>query len=233
MRAIIFDFYDTLVFRDEATTLAARRAIADLIDVPLAQLSEVWRRHRNERMLGAIATLEEHLRVVSAELGRELTPAQIAEAARLERDGQRRSVHPYPEARRVLTELRRRGFQLGLLTNTSDVAAEPVWGLGIGHLCDAVVLSHEVGILKPDPRIYQLACERLRVRPAECAFVADGGFGELDAAHELGMLAVRVDQAGQSKDYGTSNYADVTLTNLADLLTLAATWRPLKEAQGG
>ncbi len=233
MRAIIFDFYDTLVYRDEAQTLAARRAIADLIGVPLADLSDLWRRRRDERMLGVIPTLEEHLRRVGAALGRELTAAQLAAAARIERDGQRRAVRPYPSAYRVLGELRRQGFYLGLLTNTSDVAAEPIWGLGIGQICDAVVLSHEVGILKPDLRIYQMTCERLRVQPPECAFVADGGFGELDAAHELGMLAVKIEQARQSKDYGSSTYADVTLTDLADLLAVAAAWRQLGEAKGG
>lgn len=44
---------------------------------------------------------------------------------------------------------------------------------GFAALCDDVVYSHEVGLWKPDARIYALACERLGVRPQEAAFLDD------------------------------------------------------------
>ena len=225
IEAILFDFYDTLVYRDETVTAAVRAAVADLLAVRPDELAATWRRYRDDRMLGIIPTLEDHLRVVVRDLGRQPPPGAIAAAARLEREGQRRAVRPYPATASVLAELRRAGFRLGLLSNSSDTAQEPIWGLGIGQLFDAVVLSHEVGLLKPDPRIYRLACERVGALPSECAFVADGGFGELDAAHDLGMLAIKIEQQGQSKDYGSSTYCDLCLSDLRDLVAVAAGWR--------
>ena len=47
---------------------------------------------------------------------------------------------------------------------------------------DDVVLSCAVGLRKPDPAIYQLACERLGVEPEECLFVGDGANDELAGA---------------------------------------------------
>lgn len=40
-------------------------------------------------------------------------------------------------------------------------------------ICDFILYSHEVGLRKPDPRIFELACERLRLKPEEIIFVDD------------------------------------------------------------
>ena len=63
-----------------------------------------------------------------------------------------------------------RGVKTGLISNS--------WGLGIyerapTELFDVAVISGEVGLHKPQPEIYELACERLEVEPAEAVFVDD------------------------------------------------------------
>lgn len=232
IRAIIFDFYDTLVYRDFAETERSRREIADIVGVPVERLNNLWRRDRDARMLGEIPTLEDHLALLLRELGVEFSAQLIADLARRERDGQRRAVHPYPNTEGTLATLRQLGFRLGLLSNTSDAARIPIEHLGMGRFFDAIVLSHEVALLKPDPRIYLFTCQRLGVEPGECAFVADGGFGELDAAHALGMLAVKIVQEGQSADYGISVYHDVLLSDIRELLALAEQWRNHHSAGG-
>jgi len=55
---------------------------------------------------------------------------------------------------------------------------------------DAWVISHEVGLRKPDPRIYALAAERVGLPPAACVFVDDLG-ANLKPAAALGMATVR------------------------------------------
>ena len=59
-------------------------------------------------------------------------------------------------------------------------------------LIDEAILSCSVGLKKPDPRIYQLACIRLRVSPQRCLYVGDGGSNELTGATEMGMRAVLI-----------------------------------------
>ena len=51
---------------------------------------------------------------------------------------------------------------------------------------DDIVLSYQVGLLKPDPRIFKLAAERLGVEPEECVFVDDDE-GNVQAAENCGM----------------------------------------------
>ena len=57
---------------------------------------------------------------------------------------------------------------------------------------DELVFSCDVGISKPDPRIYEIACERLGVEPAECLFVGDGANDELPGAERAGMTALQL-----------------------------------------
>jgi len=61
---------------------------------------------------------------------------------------------------------------------------------GFPTLVDVIVYSHEVGIKKPDPRIYALVCERLGVQPGEAIFVDDVP-SCVRAAHEAGMHAIQ------------------------------------------
>lgn len=82
---------------------------------------------------------------------------------------------------------RRAGLKTGLLSNS--------WGAGLyprdllDGLFDAVVISGEVGMRKPDPEIFALAVERLGVSAPGCVFVDDHP-GHLKAAQEAGMIAV-------------------------------------------
>lgn len=56
---------------------------------------------------------------------------------------------------------------------------------------DAVYLSYEQGIQKPDEEIFQRCMDSLSVNAEECVYVGDGGSYELEAAEKLGMKAVQ------------------------------------------
>jgi putative hydrolase of the HAD superfamily len=94
---------------------------------------------------------------------------------------------PAPALAAAVLAARRAGIRTGLLSNS--------WGEGryqrdrFGELFDAVVISGEVGLRKPDPAIYLLAAESLGLEPAACVFVDDFSFN-LEPAAELGMATV-------------------------------------------
>ncbi|MHB1131959.1 MAG: HAD family hydrolase [Chloroflexota bacterium] len=232
IRAIVFDLYDTLIFRDEAMTARDRVAIAAVLGVSAADLNRLSRERRDDRMLGVIPTIELHYQQLARDLGAEVTEEAVVEAARLERASLRQSVGLYAQSLPTIQLLRGLGFRLGLLSNASDTAALPLEFFSLVGLFDAIVLSHLEGLLKPDPSIYRLMCQRLAVEPRECAYVADGGFGELDAAHDLGMLAIKVEQDGQSSDYGSSTYHDLLLRDMAELVPLATGWQDAWQREG-
>jgi putative hydrolase of the HAD superfamily len=87
---------------------------------------------------------------------------------------------------------KRAGVRTGLISNS--------WGAGrydrsqFPELFDGVVISGEVGIRKPDPRIYALGAEAVGLAPEVCVFVDDLA-GNLKPARELGMATVHHVQA--------------------------------------
>ena len=58
-------------------------------------------------------------------------------------------------------------------------------------LFDAVIESRHLGIRKPDPKFYQLACERMQVTPSQTLFLDDLGVN-LKPARALGMTTIKV-----------------------------------------
>jgi putative hydrolase of the HAD superfamily len=62
---------------------------------------------------------------------------------------------------------------------------------------DVIVFSAEVGLAKPDRRIYQLALDRLRVQSAEAIFIDDVQ-ENVEAAQAIGMAAIRFENTEQT-----------------------------------
>ena len=88
--------------------------------------------------------------------------------------------------------LRARDVRTGLLTNNAKEFAE-FWRplLPLDELFDDVVDSSEVGMRKPDPRIFQLALERLGVAAQDAVFVDDAA-GNVAGAERVGIRSVLI-----------------------------------------
>ena len=220
LKAVLFDLYDTLAYLTSSVIQEGRRELARLAGVDPEAWLPVWRANARERMLGTLGGMEDQVGLMLRELGSDPSPELVAELAELEHETWRRGARLYPEALPTLRELRRRGYKLGLVSNCSCQAGRVVHHLGLAELMDALVLSCDIGLAKPDPKIFLHACRSLGVAPEECMFVADGAFTELDAAKALGMVAVKIEQAHQSGDYGTSTSFDHRIGSLSEVLDL-------------
>ncbi len=62
---------------------------------------------------------------------------------------------------------------------------------------DVVVESSKIGVRKPEPAFYALACELLGVEPAECVFLDDLGIN-LKPAREMGMTTIKVGEPAEA-----------------------------------
>lgn len=185
---MIFDLWDTLVDFDPVAGRAFQDRVAGRLGRDPDEFAALWLEGRPVRESG---TLREYLlRIGAAE---ELVDELVA----MRRDSTRGLLVPRPGAAETLAQLRNRGYRLGLITVCSEDVPD-VWGeTAFAELFDATVFSCSVGLRKPDPRIYQLACEQLGVQPAEAIFVGDGANDELAGAERVGMRAVLIHRAGE------------------------------------
>jgi putative hydrolase of the HAD superfamily len=91
----------------------------------------------------------------------------------------------------------RPAYLTGILSNSAPEARERERCWGFEQVTDDIVYSHEVGLLKPDPRVFELTATRLGVQPGEIVFVDDGP-GHVEAARAAGWQAVHHVSAADS-----------------------------------
>jgi putative hydrolase of the HAD superfamily len=104
----------------------------------------------------------------------------------------------------MVEAVRRCGERLktGLLTNNFVGFSDGATGAGHPHadvlaLFDVIVESSRAGVRKPDPRFYELACERLGVAPTQAVFLDDLGIN-LKPARAMGMATIKVTDPAQA-----------------------------------
>ncbi len=106
----------------------------------------------------------------------------------------------YTEVKDTLAMLKHRGLKMAILSNGSPrMLAAAVESSGLGEYLDDTLSVDDVGIYKPDARVYQLACERLNVKPAEISFQSSNAWDAAGAAH-FGMRVAWVNRFGQTRE---------------------------------
>ena len=188
MRAVIFDLWNTLVdwAVDDSNTL--REELAASTGHNPERFTALWQETYRLRETGPLDRAFRALGVPDAEIeGHIAARHALTRRALVPRDG----VLP------TLTELRRRGLRLGMVSAcTEEVPA--VWPeTPFAGLFDVEVFSAICGHMKPDPEIFLLAAEGLGVEPGECLYVGDGANDELAGAERVGMRSVLVGHPGK------------------------------------
>lgn len=101
-----------------------------------------------------------------------------------------------PEMLALVADVKRAGYQTGLLTNIFNERRTWLHGIFAAGTMDVVVDSSEVGLRKPEPAIYERLLRMLGREASEVAFVDD--FPEnLEPARAMGMAAILFEDAGQ------------------------------------
>ena len=217
LRVAVFDAYGTLLDVHSAMARHAAR-----LGPEWRQISQEWRIKQIEytwvRSLAGPAQHRDFARLTDEALGVVAASHGIADAALLAdiRQAYRR-LDAYPEVPAMLTRLRERGVPRAILSNGEPaMLAEAVQAARIDGLLDAVLSVEAVGVFKPDPRVYQLACDRFCVPPAAVAFFSSNAWDAF-GAHVFGFRVFRVNRGGQPDEYGLRG----AVAELTDLATVA------------
>ena len=189
--AIIFDLYGTLVgnFSRQAYD-QVQAQMAKILDVPYPNFWHTMGETFRDRSLGINRSFEDNIVEVCRRLNAEVDKAQIEQTVALNYEFTRNSIVPEPKVLAALGLLKRNGFRLGLITNCNANVPLLFPESPLAQYIDIPVFSCEERLKKPERRIYEIACERLKVQPQECFYVGDGSNEELTAAAAVGMLPI-------------------------------------------
>ena len=215
---MIFDLFHTLV---DGAAQDWERAVAEtaaIVGVQPAALLAAY--HDTFRQRQVQWDSEQTMRILAERAGGSPSPAQVARAAAIRRTLARRVLSAVePSTLEVLDTLRAAGYRIGLVSNATADAAESWPGSALAARFDVAVFSCDVGVAKPDPRIYLAATKALGAQPAECYYVGDGADSELAGAAALGMTVIRTIQHNDSDP----SWQGTTVSSLSDLATLLPT----------
>jgi putative hydrolase of the HAD superfamily len=215
VRAVVFDLFGTLI--DDSPPADYGRFLAETaaaLEADPERFAELWDAHDVARYTGPI---EDCFESICGELG--VVDFSPALALRLER--LRGLLVPRPDAVSTLRELRRRGFRVGMISNaSSELSGLWVESAFQPHF-DAVLFSADERMMKPDRRLYARMAELLGVRPAECLFVGDGAYRELQGAAGAGMTPILIRALHDQWEHeGTLGWDGPRIAALSEVLAL-------------
>jgi HAD superfamily hydrolase (TIGR01549 family) len=145
----------------------------------------------HERFLRTLQRLEVAADADAPRLAEELTRVHMAAV---------RSVTWAPAARVAAVERIAQHYRLGLLSNFDDAQCgrEVLADTGVADRFEAVVISAEVGLRKPDRRIFEHICGMMRLAPAEILFVGDTPRDDVLGATGAGMRTAWISKGAAS-----------------------------------
>ena len=222
-KAVIFDLFGTLIknFPWDVSNSLLRRMALELL-APPDDFTALWHAAFDKRMKGVLKNYQACIRHICQQLGAQVQDDRIdlAASTRFELNKQEVTA-PREGAIEVLSYLKANGCKTGLLSNCSTETTLVWENSPLAPLIDVAVFSCLVGLMKPDPRIYQTAVKRLAVKPEECMYIADGMEQELLGASKLGMRAVLIRVPGED-DYDPyrEEWGGPVISSLKEVLTL-------------
>jgi len=200
---VLFDLDDTL--HDDTATYrrAAERVAMDiaaecgvdaprLLDAYVEQAEAFWKNLAADQLATPLGGVRTSMWRAALERSGASVEGGLAERCADAYNRYRKEhLRLWPGALDLLKGLRARGVRLGLLTNGfAETHREKIVLLQLEQAFDEVFIADEMGMLKPDPRLFRLACERLGTAPEASAMVGDRYNRDVRGALDVGMFAV-------------------------------------------
>lgn len=201
LKWIFFDVGETLVDESEPIEDIIRQLIAAAgrrgIAVSRGHVRELW--------------MEAHKRFSPfpmADILQTLFPdAALRQAIWSEMKYRKELDRPFPESRGILERLSSR-YRIGVIANQSAGTADRLRSYGLLEHIDEVFASAELGLVKPDPKLYEYALNSAGCTAAETLMVGDRIDNDIIPAKHLGMRALWVRQGLALRQYSPSKISE-------------------------
>jgi FMN phosphatase YigB (HAD superfamily) len=237
IEAIFLDVGNTLriVVEDELFQAQARQDLMNLVctadpeNIFFEKLNERWKAYRKWSFENLTEASEKELwtRFMLPDFPIDKIGSSSGRLTRLWRDKDGRRI-PRPDVKKVVLELDRRGYVLGIIANTITETEIPDW-LEHDQLTPyfkAVVLSSKIRYRKPGPEIYWEAARRVGIEPVHCVYVGDNPIRDVVGTRKagFGMIIILMDPEKLSKEPPEGeNMPDRIIHECSDLLDIFPT----------
>lgn len=187
IKAVIFDLYETLITEFNPDFKPPERSMAERLGIPEEDFWERFHRLNDEWEIGKIDGFTELLNRLCEESGRDDSASVIDELVSERSQVLVGFFNLQPAVLEMIREIKSMGLQIGLVTNVSNLDFADWYKTDLAPLIKPAITSFKVGVMKPDPVIYERCLEALGIEAAEAIYVGDGGNNELLGADRAGM----------------------------------------------
>ncbi|MBI5362337.1 MAG: TIGR02253 family HAD-type hydrolase [Planctomycetes bacterium] len=205
LAAILFDIDDTLFSTTEFARKARTNAVRAMITAGLDLPEEVVLKELDEVLLEFSSNYEHHFdkllqRLRPRCLERVNAALIVAAGVAAYHDTKFRELAPFDDVYPLFSDLRRIGMRLGIITHGWTVKqAEKLVRLGLVPYLDpkAIFISDQIGISKPNPKLYLTAVRDLGLEPEEVMYVGDSPEHDIAPPRSIGMITVWAKRAAK------------------------------------
>lgn len=189
IKAVIFDMFETLITHFKSQLYFGKQ-IAEDMDIPEAKFREIWDPTDYARTVGKMTLEEVFEQILRA--SDKYSPELVERLARKRTDAKIECFnHLHKEILPMFEALKKKGYQIGLLSNCYFEEAAVIKNSVLWKYFDVTCLSCEQGMAKPEEEFFLRCTDALGVEPSECLYVGDGGSYELETAEKLGMTPLQ------------------------------------------
>lgn len=208
---IFFDLDDTLVDHTHAARCAVERILGEhpaLSGLTPERIGELWSmdfRKYWKMVIENRLTLKEsrliRFRLLFSRLGVSIQDGELERIVSVYADEYISSVIPIPGAIDVVKRARSLGVSTGIITNTTiDMTEQKSARCGLEGLFDHVMVSQEIGIMKPDPEIFSEALRRSGMRADGAIMIGDSMRDDIQGARNAGIRHLWFNRHGKPRD---------------------------------
>ncbi|MEE9392867.1 MAG: HAD-IA family hydrolase [Planctomycetota bacterium] len=226
LKACFFDIDDTLFSTTRFAEKARRASLDAMIQMGLQISPEDGYRELTEVIAEFSSNYNAHYdrflsRLPAKALEGSNRSLLVAAAVIAYHETKFRELSAYEDALEAMRLMSSSDLILGIITSGLRIKqAEKIVRTGVWPYVDprAIFITDEVGIGKPNPKLYLRACESVGVRPEEAMHVGDHPEHDIDAANAAGMISVRHRREGRHLHREGKTEPDFVIYNFLDLI---------------
>ena len=226
LKALLFDIDDTLFSTSDFADRARRNAIRTMIEYGLDADEDAAYRELVEVITEFSSNYASHFDKLLVRFPREkyypkVNPAILIAAGVIGyHETKSLELRPFTEVTGVMRRLARTPLILGVVSaGLQTKQAEKLIRLGLYRYfrSDAIFISDQIGIGKPNPKLWATACAALGVEPRHVMYVGDNPAQDIDPCNELGIVTVRSRRGTRLKDASGKTEPRYEITTLDEL----------------
>jgi FMN phosphatase YigB (HAD superfamily) len=186
IKLIIFDLWKTLAFRDVKYSSTTKMLEVTKVNIPKDKFVKIFEETLQTRKW---KKEESAYRLLCKNMGLKVTKENVSLLMKIRKDAEKKTKL-FKYSIKLLKQLQKAGYKTALISNTSVFTIEELKKTTLLDYFDNPVFSFNVGVIKPNKKIYLEALKKAKCKPKEALMIGDKLIDDVLPPRKLGINAI-------------------------------------------